>query len=332
MKAVIPVAGAGTNLRPHTHTQPKPMIPVAGKPILGHIIESLLAAGIREQVFIIGYLGNKIREYVEQTYAGQIEATFVVQEPRKGLAHALWVAREALSGEKDFLIVLGDSIFLSDLPNILQVNGNALGVQAVEVPRHFGVAMLGKDGLIARLEERPDIPKSNLALVGMYKMGDIPVLYEVLEAMMKEPPSEPVGEYFLTTAINGMIARGIAFHPYMVESWHDCGRKKTLLVTNRIMLEEIRPPVVYQYPGSVIIPPVHIAPGCVIEHAIIGPYVAIAENAVIRNSIVRNSIIGAYAHLDNIVLRTSVVGNDTSIRGRANSVNIGDNTEIDFEE
>jgi len=308
------------------------MIPVAGKPILGHIIESLLAAGIREQVFIIGYLGNKIREYVEQAYAGQIDAAFVVQEPRKGLAHALWVAREALAGEEEFLIVLGDSIFPIDLPQILRVKGGALGVQAVDVPRHFGVAMLGKDGLVARLEERPDIPKSNLALVGMYKMAGVPVLYEVLETMMQEPPSEPVGEYFLTTALNRMIEKGVAFHPHMVESWHDCGRKKTLLATNRIMLEETRGPVVCDYPGSVIIPPVHIAPGCVIEHAIIGPFVAIAENAVIRNSIVRNSIIGAYAHLDNIVLRTSVVGNDTSVRGRANSVNIGDNTEIDFEE
>lgn len=330
LKAVIPVAGAGTNLRPHTHTQPKPMLPVAGKPIIGHIIESLIAAGIRRQVFIIGHLGNKIRSYVEQEYGSKIEAEFVVQEPRRGLAHALWVAREELQHETGLLIVLGDSIFPNDLPNILKMEGSALGVQMVEVPRHFGVAMVGKDGSISRLEERPDIPKSNLALVGVYKLDNIPILYQVLAEMLSKPPGTASGEYFLSSALNGMIEKGVRLRPYTVESWYDCGRKKTLLATNRTMLELAHSPQPTR--NSVIIPPVHIAPGCVIEHSIIGPFVAIAENSNIKNSIVRNSIIGAYAHLDNIILRSSVVGNDSSLRGRANSVNIGDNTEIDFEE
>lgn len=329
LKAVIPVAGAGTNLRPHTHTQPKPMLPVAGKPILGHIIESLIAAGIRKQVFIIGHLGNKIRSYVEQEYANQIEAEFVLQEPRRGLAHALWLSRENLQDLHEILIVLGDSIFPTDLPNILRLEGGALGVQTVEVPRHFGVAML-RDGIISRLEERPDIPKSNLALVGVYKIGNMPLLYEVLDEMLSRPAGTPSGEYFLSAALNGMIAKGERFRPYNVESWYDCGRKKSLLATNRTMLELAHSPQPTK--NSVIIPPVHIAPGCVIEHSIIGPYVAIAENTHIKNSIVKNSIVGAYTHLDNIILRSSVLGNDSSLRGRANSVNIGDNTEIDFEE
>ena len=151
MKAVIPVAGAGTKLRPHTHTQPKPLIPVAGKPILGHIIESLLKVGITQQVFIVGYLKEKIQDYVESRYGEVIDAEFVIQEPRKGLAHAIWIAKEHIIGEEEILVILGDTLFGKDIKKILGIKGGVLGVQEVDDPRGFGVAVQDFDENITNL-------------------------------------------------------------------------------------------------------------------------------------------------------------------------------------
>lgn len=331
MKAVIPVAGAGTRLRPHTHTQPKPLIPVAGKPILGHIIDNLLEAGITDMVFIVGYLKEKIREYVNDQYQGKIQASFVVQEPRYGLAHAMWKAKEELQEETEILVVLGDTIFGKDTHDVLRMEGSVLAVHQVDDPREFGVALLDEHMHVKKVVEKPQIPTSNLAMVGMYKLGHVPVLISVLDDMMVEARLEDGIEYSLTDALMLMIHRGITFRTLTVENWFDCGRKQTLLDTNRILLARSKSGS-YAFEDTVIIPPVQIAEGCDIANSIIGPFVAIAEGAHIRNSIVSHSILGAYSGLDSIVLKDSVIGNDTSLRGKSNSINIGDNTEIDFEE
>lgn len=331
MKAVIPVAGVGTKLRPHTHTQPKPLIPVAGKPILGHIIDNLIDAGIKKHVFIIGYLREKIQEYVETAYAGKIDMEFVVQEPRKGLAHALWTCKEVLADTDDILINLGDTIFDKDTPKIMDQKGSILAVQQVEDPREFGIAVLGSDGYVKKLSEKPDIPTSNLALVGMYKVSEVKLLLEVLDEMMKDGVQEDE-EYALTDALMDMVKRGHKFKTHTVENWFDCGRMQTLLLANRILLERSGSHMPGKYPDCVIIPPVFIPDSCEITQSIIGPYVAIAEHAHINNSIISNSILGAYSSLDSIILRKSVIGNDASLRQKSLSINIGDNTEIDFEQ
>jgi glucose-1-phosphate thymidylyltransferase len=331
MKAIIPVAGVGTQLRPHTHTQPKPLIPVAGKPILGHIIDNLLASGINRQVFIVGYLREKIQDYVERTYGDQVVAEFVVQEPRKGLAHALWVAREAIEQEDEIMVLLGDTIFGEDTQKVKDTVGSVLAVHEVDDPREFGIALLDEDKYVHQLVEKPDIPTSNLALVGLYKIVDIPLLLDILHEMMKEL-REAGKEFSLTEALMRMISRGVRFRTHQVQNWFDCGRKQSLLQANRILLGRLPQTEDHHFHHSVIIPPVHIAPGCDIRHSIIGPYVAIAENAVIHNSIIRNSILGAYSQLEAIILASSVIGNDTTLKGRANHINIGDNTEIDFGE
>lgn len=331
MKAVIPVAGVGTKLRPHTHTQPKPLIPVAGKPILGHIIDNLLKAGIHKHVFIIGYLREKIQEYVETAYAGKIEMEFVVQEPRKGLAHALWTCKDVLQDTEEILINLGDTIFDKDAPKILDQEGSVLAVQQVEDPREFGIAVLDKHGFVKKLSEKPDIPTSNLGLVGMYKIRDAAMFLEVLDEMMKDGVEEE-GEYPLTDAFMMMMARGHKFKTYTVENWFDCGRMQSLLLANRILLERRGSMQALKYPGSVIIPPVFIPDSCEISNSIIGPYVAIAEHAHIDKSIISNSIVGAYSRLESIILKKSVIGNDASLRQKSLSINIGDNTEIDFEQ
>ncbi|MEM6261210.1 MAG: sugar phosphate nucleotidyltransferase [Bacteroidota bacterium] len=332
MKAIIPVAGMGSRLRPHTHTQPKPLIPVAGKPILGHIIDNLLAAGIDELVFIIGYLRDKIQQYVVQEYAEQRHFEFVVQEPRKGLAHALWVAKDTYADCEEILIVLGDTIFGSDVQKVLRMEGAILGVHEVDDPREFGIAVIDhKENLITKVVEKPMIPTSNNALVGLYRLTDISLFVDTLGKMM-EKPLPPNGEYHITDAFTEMIAQGVNFRPYRVENWFDCGRKQSLLATNQILLERIEEFESYEFEGTVIIHPVQIAPGCDISGSIIGPYVALAENVTIRGSIVSNSILGAYSSLNSIILANSVIGNDTSLRGKSTIVNIGDNTEIDFDE
>lgn len=333
MKAVIPVAGAGTQLRPHTHTQPKPLIPVAGKPILGHIIENLIQAGVKHQVFIIGYLKEKIQEYVLDNYSDQIEIEFVVQEPRKGLAHAIWQAREQIHKEDEILVVLGDTIFGNDTSKILKQKGNVLAVQEVDNPLDFGIAVIGSDQSVISLAEKPEIPVSNFALVGMYKISAVKALLGEIAGMLQENLIEGK-EYTLTEALMRMINKGEHFFASRVSNWFDCGKKQSLLNANRILLDRSRNngKTEYTTKNCVIIPPVYISKGCKIQNSIVGPYVAIAEHAFINNSIVKNSILGAYSELDAIMLNNSVVGNDTLLRGKSNSVNIGDNTEIDFDQ
>ncbi|GAB4421880.1 MAG: sugar phosphate nucleotidyltransferase [Bacteroidia bacterium] len=330
MKAIIPVAGIGSNLRPHTHTQPKPLIPVAGKPILGHIIDNLLHAGVSKQVFVVGYLKEKIQEYVSRHYAGQVEMEFVIQEPRRGLAHAIWTAREHLRNSKDLLIVLGDTIFGEDTHLVVEMPGSVLAVHQVDDPRAFGIAMLDEQMFVKKVTEKPHIPTSNLALVGLYKIREVDVLLDVLDEMVENEPGDN-HEFLLTDALMQMIRRGVRFRTHTVENWFDCGRKQTLLQTNRILLSQQAVEVGDRFPGSVIIPPVHIPDTCEIESSIVGPYVAVGEHARINNSIVRNSILGAYSELDFIILNNSVVGNDTLLRGKSNSINVGDNAEIDFD-
>lgn len=329
MKAVIPVAGAGTHLRPHTHTQPKPLLPVAGKPILGHIIENLLEAGIKQQVFVVGHLKEKIQEYVERDFADKIDMEFFVQEPRRGLGHAIWTAKEGLQDTEEILVVLGDTIFDADTKKILNIPGNVLAVQEVDDPRSFGIVRLDEHQQVIALKEKPAIPTSNLALVGLYKISSCQALLAELDKMI-QTGQDGQQDFLLTDALMGMIHQGINFRSHSVENWFDCGKKDSLLQANRIMLERLPVKTDFDFENSVIIPPVYISQGCKIKHSIIGPHVAIAENAQINHSIVKDSILGAYSELDTIVLTSSVVGNDTTLRGHTHSVNIGDDTEIDF--
>lgn len=330
IKAVIPVAGVGSKLRPHTHTQPKPLIPVAGKPILGHIIENIMESGIRDFVFVIGYLGEKIEEYVRESYGDQLSLEFVVQSPRRGLGHALHVASDAFAACEEVLIVLGDTIFDVDLSLFLKAPTTTVGVQVVEDPRKFGVAMLDEDGIVSSVIEKPRIPKSNLALVGLYLVKEVSVLVEKLNGLVGAPLRANRTEYHLTDALMDMVESGVRIKTHMVDNWFDCGQRDTLLYTNRLLMERRPSQPTYSFPNTVILPPVYISDSCVIENSIIGPNVAIAENAHIKNSIVRNAILGAYSQLESIVLDQSVIGNDAALKGKSHSVNIGDNTEIDF--
>ncbi|MBD2722827.1 sugar phosphate nucleotidyltransferase [Hymenobacter armeniacus] len=332
MKAVIPVAGIGSRLRPHTHTQPKSLVPVAGNTILGHIIDRLQGAGLTDFVFIVGYLGDKIVRYVRRNYP-DLKATFVMQEPREGLGHALWLAREEFRHDPDgVLILLGDTIVDVDLPALLATPGSVLAVKEVKDPTRFGIVETGAGGRVNKVVEKPKIPKSNYAMVGLYKLAHAEKLAQALE-WLRETDVRTHGEFQLTDALMRLIEDGEVMTTCPVDNWFDCGRKETLLEANARLLntaEFLEPRDYSEFPDSVIIPPVSIGRGCKISQSIIGPNVAIGDKTIVQNTILSDSIIGSYSELRSAVMHDCIVGSDASFRGMNHSLNIGDNTEIDY--
>lgn len=330
MKAIIPVAGAGTRLRPLTYTQPKPLIPVAGKPIISFIIDQLMEVGVQDFVFVIGYLGEKIKNFVEQRYP-QLNKTFVSQEERLGSAHALWVAKDSFKDAEEVFIFFGDAIVDADFQKIVAHPHSCLGIKKVSDPREYGVVECGKNGLVRRVVEKPRIPKSDMALVGFYKIKEVPALVEALDFNIQNDIRSD-GEFPLTDSLMRMIERGAKLHAFPVDNWFNCGKKEVLLETNAILLdrEGYATDNLPAFDNSIIIHPVSIGENCTISDSIIGPHVTIGNNTHLANAIIKESIIGNYASIKEVILQQSVVGNDTAITGLRQSLNIGDNTEIDF--
>lgn len=331
MKAIIPVAGIGSRLRPHTHTQPKSLIPLAGKPILGHIVDRLVKCGFKEFVFIIGYLGDKIESYISESYP-EFKTNFVIQTTGKGIGHAIWLAKDfILEDDDEIFIVLGDTIFDTDLEKVKQMPHSALGVKKVDDPRAFGVAEIDDDGFIKRVVEKPTIPKSNLALVGLYKIKETKELIDALEYNI-DNNVKTFNEFHLTDALMHMINNGVKFQSFDVNGWFDCGKKDIILETNAILLERAQntKPDSKLYENTIIIPPVYIGKDCQISNCIIGPNVSIGEHVIMDYSIIKESIIGPNSHIENAILHDSLIGNDATLKGLTQSLNLGDSTEINF--
>lgn len=328
MKAIIPVAGIGTRLRPHTHTQPKALIPIAGKPILAHIIDALIEAGITDFVFIIGYMGDKIESYITGQYPN-VQTSFVIQTTGKGTGHAIWLAKDHIQGE-ELLIVLGDTIADVNLKQLLQTPTTTLCVKKVEDPRLFGVAELNTDGSIKKLIEKPTIPKSNLALVGIYRIKESTQLIEAIDYNITHKITTQ-NEYHLTDALMKMIDNGVKMNTLDVDNWFDCGKKEILLDTNATLLKRLNYDTTqYHFENTIIIPPVFIGEGCTISNSIIGPNVSIGDHAILNYAVIKDSIIGPYAQIEYTILDRSLIGNDAVFIGMKQSLNIGDSTEINF--
>lgn len=332
MKAIIPVAGAGTKLRPLTYTQPKALIPIAGKTILSVIIDQLQEAGVSEFIFVIGYLGEKIERYLLKNYP-DLKYTLVNQTDRKGTGHAIWLTRNAVEND-EVMIVLGDTICDYDVKKVISSKVSQIGVRKVDDPRGFGVAELSDTDKVLKMVEKPLIPKSNMAMVGVYYIKESQAMFNALNVNLTDRADDE-GEYHLTNALQYMLEKGVEMQAFRVNTWFDCGKKESLLYTNAILLKEQseknkETTTSYQYDTSVIIPPVSIAEGCTISHSIIGPNVTIGEHTNIKASIIKDTIIGSYAELDEVVLHSSIIGSDAYVRGLSQSLNIGDNTEIDL--
>ena len=329
MKAIIPVAGAGTKLRPHTYTQPKALIPLAGKTVLSFIIDPLKEAGISEFIFIVGYLGDKIQDYVKAKYPG-LKTHFVRQTDRQGIGHAIRLTKNIVNNDQVF-VVLGDTICEYDVNEVIKSPHSMLGVRKVDDPREFGVAEIDQDEFIHHVVEKPQIPKSNMALVGIYKIKESEQMFQCLENNIRQGLRSH-GEYSLTDALDCMIQLGVKLKSFKVENWFDCGRKETMLESNATLLKKFGPNIEaeHKFENTVIIQPVSIGTGCNIKNSIIGPNAAIGENTTIDYSIIRNSIIGSFSNLFDIVLESSIIGSDTGLRGETRTLNIGDNTNIDL--
>ncbi|MBL0355664.1 MAG: NTP transferase domain-containing protein [Chitinophagaceae bacterium] len=330
MKAIIPVAGAGTKLRPHTYTQPKALIPLAGKTILSIIVDQLHEAGVTDFVFIVGYLGDKIQDYIREKYP-QHNNYFIYQNERNGTGFAIDLTKQIVNRDEEVLIVLGDTIAEYNVKEVLESPHSMLGVKKVDDPRNFGVAEVDDDGFITRMVEKPAIPKSNLALVGIYKIKETSVLFSCIKKII-EHGEKTNEEFTLTDALECMIQQGAKFKYFKVNNWFDCGRKETLLESNATMLKKFGGTVIGQekFENTIIIPPVSIGEGCEIKNSVIGPNVSIGEHTVLNYTIVKESIIGSYSKLYDVVLDESLIGSDTGIKGETRSLNIGDDTDIDL--
>lgn len=329
MKAIIPVAGAGTKLRPHTYTQPKALIPLAGKTILNIIVDQLNEAGVTDFIFIIGYLGQKIQDYVQQKYP-HLNCHFVQQNERNGTGHAIDLTKEIV-GDDEIMIVLGDTIAEYNVAEIIAAPQSMLGVKKVDDPRSFGVAEIEEDGSISKVIEKPSIPKSNMALVGVYKIKETALLFDCIRKIITTN-LKSYDEFNLTDALQCMIQNGAKFKAFKVDNWFDCGKKETLIESNATLLKKfggnISTP--HHFENTIIIPPVSIAEGCQIANSVIGPNVTIGEHTKINYGIIKDSIIGAYSNLYEIVLNNSLIGSDAEVKGVSRNLNIGDNTAIDL--
>jgi glucose-1-phosphate thymidylyltransferase len=330
MKVVIPVAGAGTKLRPFTYTQPKALIPLAGKTILSFIIDQLVDAGLNDFIFIIGHLGEKIQDFVADKYP-HINAEFVVQGQREGTGHAVLLAQKFVKENEEILIVFGDTICDCAITEVINNKNSCLVIKKVANPVNFGIVELNEDNKVLHVLEKPKVPKSNLALVGLYKIVETKLLFDIIAAEFSKE-SEELEKYHLTNALETMIQKGVHFNTYTANNWYDCGQKQSLLETNAGLLKklEFASDEVPFFENTIIIHPVSIAEGCDIQNSIIGPNVTVGENANINSSIISNSIIGSYSQLTTVVMHDSLIGSDAFVRGHSQSLNIGDNTEIDL--
>jgi glucose-1-phosphate thymidylyltransferase len=330
MKIVIPLAGYGTRLRPHTWSKPKPLVNVAGKPVLGHVLDMFKdLPKIDEVIFIVGYLGEQVEEYVSEAYP-DLNARYVIQDEMLGQSHAIWLARDGLTGP--MIMAFVDTLIETDLSQLSNEKAQAIAwVKEVEDPRRFGVVVLGADGKVEKLIEKPSDMNNNLAVVGFYYFYKAEDLIAAIETQMEEG-DQLKGEWYLADAINFMLDHGLDMRVEPVEVWKDCGKPEPLLDTNRYLLEHGRDNSdrAAQKEGNVILPPVYVDPSATIEQSVIGPHVTIGADCVIKRSLLQNSIVEAGSHITDSNLSGSLVGRDARVFGRSRSLNVGDSSEVGF--
>lgn len=336
MKVIIPAAGTGTRLFPHTHTKPKSMVYIAGKPIIGHILDRMIDLEPEEVILIVGYRKELLEPYVEENYGHVFNIRFVDQDERLGLGHSIYLAKDAV-GESDIMIALGDMIFKSGYLDFFKQHKNngycsgSIGVKEVDEPQKYGIVELEPESsCIKQLEEKPANPVSNLGIAGVYFIQDTSLLFQVLDWML-ENNVRTRGEYQLTDAMQEMIKRGSEFKTFTVSSWYDCGHAASLLETNKVLLDEKENSNgTYEIVDSVIISPVAIGENVRMVNSVVGPYASIAGGTFIENSIISNCVIGERTHISKANLQSSIIGDDAHIAGKHNSLNIGDSSSIEF--
>lgn len=330
MIVIIPVAGFGKRLRPHTLTNPKVMLNVGGKPMIHYIIEQLINDKIATSIVLItGFLGEKIKEYLDKTFDFRFD--YVEQKEALGLGHAVYCAKEIFEDKKDeVMIILGDTLFDVDLKKMINNDYSVIGVKEVKDPRRFGVVEKDNKGFISRFVEKPaseEVSPSKEAIVGLYFLKNSSMLFDSLEYIMKNNITVK-NEFQLTDALENMISKNEKMVTYNIEGWLDCGKPETLLETNRYLLLKNQTHTEYNFPNTLIIEPVSIAEGAVIENSIIGPYATINKNSHIKNSIITDSILESYCVVENSVIESSIIGEEAVVKREKLKINLGNHSEI----
>jgi len=331
MKVVLPVAGKGTRLRPHTHTKAKSLVQVAGKTVLEHIIERLLTVDAEEFIFITDENGQQVADFMDYKFP-QLKCSYLVQRERLGPAHAVALAAPQVHAGDDLLVVFNDTIFVTDLTQIPELCADADGLiysKEVEDYQRFGVNVM-RDNFIVDMVEKPDTPISRLAQVGLYYLKDGNGFIKAIEETITAGDTVK-GEYYLPSVFMRMIGNGTKFKAPEIDAWLDCGKPETLLETNRYLLKG-RHHVHGEVIDSVLIEPVHIGRGAVVKNSIIGPNVSIAVGCVVENSVICDSILNAENRVSNLILEESLLGDSVTLTGSPRKMNIGDHSLIEMDQ
>ena len=331
MKVVIPLAGKGTRLRPHTYVTPKPLLRVGGRPVMSYILDDLRELGVSEIVFITGYLKERIEDYVRAEY-GDLTAHFVQQEVQDGTAGAVRLARPFVDDE--LLIIFVDTLFDADLGAIRELPAGDAGIiwaKEVEDYRRFGVIVTDGNGYMTRIVEKPKDPISRLANIGLYYIRDHELLFEGIDATIDRATSQG-GEYYLTDAFQYMIDHGARLRVAEVEGWYDCGKPETLIETNRHLLStgRARPPR-----GGFrvrVTDPVRVEEGVVLRNAAIGPNVTIGAGSSVVDSDLRDTILGERSTVEASSLHESLIGDRVRVRGVRGAVQLCDDAVVEGRE
>jgi glucose-1-phosphate thymidylyltransferase len=322
MKAIIPAAGIGKRLQPHTFNRPKVMVPVAGKPILEHIAVSMFDSGFDRLCVIVGYKKEAVTDYFNKEYPGRF--SFPVQEEMKGLAHAVLYGLE--DTDEPALIILGDTIIDMDFSRFKGSRENIIAVVRVDDPSRFGIVETDKEGFITGMVEKPEKPQSDLAIAGAYFIRDQRKLKLAIEELISRK-IKTRGEFQLTDALALMMERGDRFKAMPINDWYDCGKPETLLSTNRFLLRT-HGENHGQCTGCTIHEPVYIGAGSRIENSEIGPDVAIGKNVTISDSKIVNSMIFRGATVECSELHDSLIGEYARIKDVKGALNTGDKEQV----
>ncbi|GAB4579856.1 MAG: sugar phosphate nucleotidyltransferase [Anaerolineales bacterium] len=330
LKIVVPMAGFGSRMRPHTWSRPKQLLRVANNTALGHVLETLSTVpdpNNIEFIFIVGYLGEQMKPYMDGNYP-QYKVHYVWQREMKGQSHAIYQCKDMLGGP--MLMVFADTLIETNLSFLAhETAGGVAWVKPVPDPRRFGVAEVGPDGWVKRLIEKPLTMENNLAVVGFYYFADSHALLSAIEEQMARN-IQLKNEFFLADAVNIMLERGMKMETVKVDTWLDTGTPEATLETNRFLLEHRRDntSVAASRANVAVIPPVYIHPTARVEGSVIGPHTAIGANVTVTGSVIRNSILEDQAEIAHAVLENSLIGKRAKITNIRGEINAGDDSVI----
>jgi glucose-1-phosphate thymidylyltransferase len=325
MKVIIPLAGKGTRLRPHTHITPKPMLKIAGKPVIDYVMEDLQRLGNIEQViYITGHLKDKVEEYARTKYP--FPSVFIEQKVQDGTAGAVALAKPYV--DQPVFIIFVDTIFDADLSEVNRTDADGIiWVKTVEDYQRFGVVVSDAQGNMTKIVEKPTEPVSKRANIGLYYIKNWKLLMEGVEWTLEQPKNK--GEYYLTDAFQYMIEKGAKIKVIDVEGWYDAGEQGTLLETNRTMLEKGRAKRPTSVPAGVkLIDPVYIEDGVTLEKSTLGPNVSVGSGSRVEGSVLRDTIIGTGATVSNSKLSSSMIGDAAVVDGANGQLNVSDHSVV----